>query len=67
MEKSVTLQKRLPAIDARRGIFILLLNPLWMSLAFREGVILQVLYAIGGSFCCMILLRRIGDRSLLAI
>jgi len=51
----------------KRGIFILLLDPLWMSLAFREGIILQVLYAIGGSFCFMILLRRIGDRTLLAI
>jgi uncharacterized membrane protein len=51
----------------KRGIFIILLDPFWMSLGFGAGIIFQVLYAIGGSFCCMVLLRRIGDRSLLAI
>jgi uncharacterized membrane protein len=54
-------------IDAdiiKRGIFILLLDPLWMSFGFGEGTILQVLYAIGVSLCCMVLLRRLGTRSL---
>ena len=54
-------------IDAdiiKRGIFILLLDPLWMSFGFGEGIVLQVLYAIGVSLCCMVLLRRLGMRSL---
>lgn len=50
-----------------RGIFILLLDPLWMSFGFGEGTIFQVLYAIGASFCCMVLLRRLGMKSLFAI
>ena len=49
----------------KRGIFILLLDPLWMSFGFGEGIVLQVLYAIGASLCCMVLLRRLGIRSLL--
>jgi uncharacterized membrane protein len=51
----------------KRGIFILLLDPLWMSFGFGEGVLFQVMYAIGASFCCMVLLRRLGDWLLLAI
>jgi uncharacterized membrane protein len=51
----------------KRGIFILLLDPLWMSFGFGEGILFQVLYSIGASFCCMILLRRFGDRILLTI
>jgi len=50
-----------------RGIFILLLDPLWMSLGFGEGTIFQVLYAIGASLCCMVLLRRLGLVKLLLI
>ena len=50
-----------------RGIFILLLDPFWMSLGFGEGIIFQVLYAIGASFCCMVLLRRLGMIQLLLI
>jgi uncharacterized membrane protein len=50
-----------------RGFFILLLDPLWMSFGFGEGIVLQVLYAIGGSFCLMIPLRRFAMRSLLPI
>ena len=50
-----------------RGFFILLLDPLWMSFGFGGGTVLQVLYAIGGSFCLMTPLRRLGVRSLLAI
>ncbi len=51
------------SIDAdilKRGIFILLLDPLWMSIGFGGNIIFQVLYAIGGSFCLMVLLRRLG-------
>ena len=58
------------SIDAdiiKRGIFILLLDPLWMSFGFGEGTVLQVLYAIGASLCCMVLLRRFGIRSLLVM
>jgi uncharacterized membrane protein len=51
----------------KRGIFILLLDPLWMSFGFGEGIVLQVLYAIGVSLCCMALLRRLGVRGLFAI
>jgi uncharacterized membrane protein len=51
----------------KRGILILLLDPLWMTLGFGMGIIFQVLYAIGASFCCMIVLRRLDDRILLAI
>lgn len=51
----------------KRGLFILILDPIWMSMAFGEGIIFQVLYAIGASFCCMALLRRLGMRTLLAI
>lgn len=50
-----------------RGIFILLLDPLWMSFGFGEGIVFQVLYAIGASFCLMVLLRRLGMVKLLLI
>jgi uncharacterized membrane protein len=50
-----------------RGIFIILLDPLWMSIGFGEGFIFQVLYAIGGSFCLMVPLRRLGLFKLLII
>jgi uncharacterized membrane protein len=42
-----------------RGIFILLLDPFWMSFGFGGGTIFQVLYAIGAGLCCMVLLRRL--------
>jgi len=44
-----------------RGLFILALDPLWMSLAFFgwQRAILQVLYAIGLSMICMAGLRRL--------
>ncbi|MGD8724532.1 MAG: heparan-alpha-glucosaminide N-acetyltransferase domain-containing protein, partial [Desulfobacterales bacterium] len=51
----------------KRGIFIMLLDPLWMRFGFGEGIVLKVLYAIGASFCLMIPLRRLKRRSLLAI
>src|SRR6185369_5360078 len=50
-----------------RGLFIALLDPLWMSWVFAPGqVLLQVLYAIGGSLIAMAWLRRLSDRWLLA-
>jgi uncharacterized membrane protein len=51
----------------KRGLFIMLLDPLWMSIGFGHGLVFQVLYAIGGSLCCMTLLRRLGIRTLLAV
>lgn len=50
-----------------RGIFILLLDPLWMSIGFGGIMIFQVLYAIGASFCLMAFLRRFGAVKLLLI
>jgi uncharacterized membrane protein len=50
----------------KRGLLILLLDPLWMSFGFGSGILFQVMYAIGASFCCVIVLRRLGDRILLA-
>jgi uncharacterized membrane protein len=50
-----------------RGLFIMLLDPLWMRFGFGHGTVLQVLYAIGASLCLMAPLRRLGMRSLLAI
>ena len=45
-----------------RGLLIAALDPLWMSWVFAPGgVLLQVLYVIGGSLVCMAALRRIGD------
>ena len=43
-----------------RGMFIALLDPLWMRFGFGGNITLQVLYAIGISFCFMIPLRRLG-------
>src|SRR5262245_24644116 len=52
----------------RRGLFILALDPLWMSLAFSQyrTFVFQVLYAIGLSLVCMAFLRRLPSRVLLA-
>ena len=60
-------QRTIDGDMVKRGIFIMLLDPLWMRFGFGEGTVLQVLYAIGGSICMMIPLRRLGMRSLLAI
>ena len=57
--------RRIDTNILERGAFIFLLDPLWMSMVFGKGIMFQVLYAIGASFCCMTFLRRIGDRSLL--
>jgi uncharacterized membrane protein len=51
----------------KRGIFILLLDPLWMSFGFGGNITFQVLYAIGASFCLMVLFRRLGMVKLLLI
>ena len=51
---------------ATRGLFILALDPLWMSLVFTPGAVLcQVMFAIGGSMIAMCALRRLPDRALL--
>ena len=49
-----------------RGLIILLLDPLWMSIGFGYGVLFQVLYAIGASMIAMIVLRRWNTTLLLA-
>jgi uncharacterized membrane protein len=51
----------------KRGIFILMLDPLWMSIGFGHGMVFQVLYAIGGSLCCMVLVRRLDVRVALGV
>lgn len=51
-----------------RGLIIAALDPVWMSLAFIPGsVILQVLYAIGGSLVLMAALRRLSTGVMLAV
>jgi len=47
-----------------RGLFIALLDPLWMSLGFTawHAIVLGVLYAIGVSMMAMALLRRVPAR-----
>lgn len=51
-----------------RGAFIAALDPLWMSWVFIPGgVLLQVLYAIGGGLVAMAALRRLGERWLLGL
>ncbi len=70
MALSIEKQRRAGKTDAqidgftlKRGLFIALLDPLWMYWAFgSEAVVLQVMYAIGTSFMCMALLRRLPTR-----
>ena len=50
-----------------RGLFIIALDPLWMSFGFGGKTVFQVLYAIGGGLCCMVVLRRMGTHALLGI
>lgn len=52
-----------------RGLFIALLDPLWMSPVMMEGhgVLLQVLFAIGASMMLLALLRHIPAPWLLAL
>ena len=59
--------RRIDTFIFKRGLFIMLLDPLWMSIGFGHGLVFQVLYAIGGSLCCMIFLRRLGIRALIAV
>jgi len=59
--------RRIDADLVYRGLFILALDPLWMSLGFGGRTVFQVLYAIGGGFCCMVLLRRLGIGTLLVM
>jgi len=48
-----------------RGLLIAALDPLWMSWAFTPGsILLQVLFAIGASFVCMVPLRRLRSGTL---
>jgi len=48
-----------------RGLLIAMLDPLWMSWAFTPGsILLQVLFAIGTSFVCMVPLRRMSNGTL---
>src|SRR5262249_12423302 len=52
---------------ATRGLLIAILDPMWMSPVLDRGqVLLQVLYAIGGSLIAMTFLRRLSDGRLLA-
>jgi uncharacterized membrane protein len=60
------------AIDrhlATRGVILIALDLVWMSPVFMGpgNLLLQVLFAIGASFLCMIPLRRLGDGALLAV
>jgi uncharacterized membrane protein len=57
------------AFLVKRGLFILALDPIWMSLGFAawQVIVLQVLYAIGGSMIAMAFLRRLPTRALAAI
>jgi uncharacterized membrane protein len=55
---------------AIRGLLLIGFEVVWMSWALLgewDKVLFQVLYALGGSFLCMTLLRRLGDRLLLGI
>ncbi|MDB4969637.1 MAG: uncharacterized protein JWN44_5326 [Myxococcales bacterium] len=57
------------AFIVKRGLFIAILDPTWMSFGFAlfDIVIFQVLYAIGMSMVCMAFLRRLSSRTLLAL
>lgn len=64
---SGTADKQIDTDLMIRGLFIMALDPIWMSLGFGGRVVFQVLYAIGGGLCCMVLLRRLKHCSLLAV
>jgi uncharacterized membrane protein len=53
-------ERRIDRDILMRGIFILLLDPFWMSFGFGGNIIFQVLFAIGASFCLMAPLRRLS-------
>jgi uncharacterized membrane protein len=48
-----------------RGLFLMALDPLWMSFGFGGRTVFQVLYTIGGGLCCMALLRSLDTAALL--
>jgi uncharacterized membrane protein len=52
-----------------RGLFIAACDPLWMSWAFgvKDRLLLQVLYAIGGSFVAMAVFARLPSAWLAAV
>ena len=50
-----------------RGLFILALDPLWMSLGFGGRTVFQVLYAIGAGMVCMAFLRYANIRTLIVL
>jgi len=51
-----------------RGSLIAALDPLWMSWVFTPGMILlQVLFAIGASFVCMVPLRHLRSSTLASL
>lgn len=53
---------------ATRGLLIAALDPLWMSWVLAPGhVLLQVLWAIGGSLVAMVPLRRLSTRALVGV
>ncbi|MFZ0241461.1 MAG: heparan-alpha-glucosaminide N-acetyltransferase domain-containing protein [Desulfobacterales bacterium] len=58
---------RIDGFILKRGLLIMLLDPLWMSIGFGHGIVFQILYAIGGSLCCMIFLRRLDSRVVIAV
>jgi len=75
---ALSIHKRLRAGEAprgldgfhlRRGLFIALVDPLWMSWVFLEpgSILLQVMFALGLSMVCMVPLRRLGSRTLLGL
>jgi uncharacterized membrane protein len=51
-----------------RGLFIMALDPLWMSLGFAkyDRIVFQVLYALGLSMVCMAGLRKLSSGVLLS-
>lgn len=53
---------------AIRGVLLIALDAAWMSMAILSPgqILFQVLYAIGAALLCMIPLRRLSDRALLA-
>lgn len=50
----------------KRGVLLIVIDILWMSLIV-QGIILQVLYAIGFSFICMPIVRRLSSKWLCII
>ncbi|WP_372364599.1 DUF1624 domain-containing protein [Candidatus Uabimicrobium sp. HlEnr_7] len=53
--------RELDSFIIKRGILLIAFDVLWMSLIVN-GIVLQVLYAIGFSFICMPLLRRLSNK-----